>query len=83
MIQRHALDRDGMTELVTDAEVLRKLEPNYELLKAMLSFKGLMQGEVWNWPARSSGRSSRNCAAVSGAGSPGAGEGSTSSVTAA
>jgi hypothetical protein len=46
IIQRHALDRYGMTELVTDAEVLKKLEPNYELLKAVLSFKGLMQGEV-------------------------------------
>jgi predicted metal-dependent peptidase len=32
--------------LVTDAEVLKKLEPSYELLKAVLSFKGLMQGEV-------------------------------------
>ena len=46
IIQRHALDRYGMTELVTDAEVLKKLEPSYELLKAVLSFKGMMQGEV-------------------------------------
>jgi Mg-chelatase subunit ChlD len=46
IIQKHALDRYGMTELVTDAEVLRKLEPSYELLKAVLSFKGLMKGEV-------------------------------------
>ena len=46
IIQKHALDRYGMTELVTDAEVLKKLEPNYELLKAILSFKGMMQGEV-------------------------------------
>ena len=46
IIQRHALDRYGLTELVTDAEVLRKLEPSYDLLKAVLSFKGLMQGEV-------------------------------------
>jgi Mg-chelatase subunit ChlD len=35
-----------MTELVTDAEVLRKLEPNYELLKAVLTFRHLMKGEV-------------------------------------
>jgi Mg-chelatase subunit ChlD len=35
-----------MTELVTDAEVLKKLEPNYELLKSVLNFKGLMKGEV-------------------------------------
>jgi Mg-chelatase subunit ChlD len=46
IIERHALDRYGMTELVTDAEVLRKLEPNYELLKAVLTFRHLMKGEV-------------------------------------
>jgi hypothetical protein len=46
IIQKHALDRYGMTELVTDAEVLKELEPNYELLKAILSFKGMMSGEV-------------------------------------
>lgn len=46
VIERHALDRYGMTELVTDAEVLKKLEPSYELLKAVLTFKGMMQGEV-------------------------------------
>ncbi|HEV3116501.1 MAG TPA: VWA domain-containing protein [Gemmataceae bacterium] len=46
IIERHALDRYGMTELVTDEEVLQKLEPNYELLKAVLSFKHLMQGKV-------------------------------------
>ncbi|HEV3022136.1 MAG TPA: VWA domain-containing protein, partial [Pirellulales bacterium] len=46
IIQRHALDRYGMTELDTDPEVLAKLEPSYELLKTVLSFKGLMKGEV-------------------------------------
>ncbi len=46
IIQRHALDRYGMTELVTDPQVLEKLEPSYELLKAVLSFKGMMQGPV-------------------------------------
>jgi len=46
IIQRHALDRYGMTELVTDKEVLQKLEPSYELLKAVLAFKGMMAGEV-------------------------------------
>ena len=39
VIERHALDRYGMTELVTDAEMLRKLEPSYELLKAVLTFR--------------------------------------------
>ncbi len=46
VVERHALDRYGMTELVTDREVLEKLEPNYELLKAVLTFRGLMKGEV-------------------------------------
>jgi Mg-chelatase subunit ChlD len=46
IIERHALDRYGMTELVTDEEVLRKLEPNYELLKAVLTFRHMMQGPV-------------------------------------
>ena len=46
IVEKHALERYGMTELVTDPEVLRKLEPNYELLKNVLTFKGLMQGEV-------------------------------------
>jgi Mg-chelatase subunit ChlD len=46
VITRHALDRYGMTELVTDPETLRRLEPNYELLKALLTFRGLMKGDV-------------------------------------
>jgi Mg-chelatase subunit ChlD len=39
-IQGHALDRFGMTELLNDAEVLRTLEPNVDLLKALVAFKG-------------------------------------------
>jgi Mg-chelatase subunit ChlD len=46
IVEKHALDRYGMTELVTDADVLRKLEPNYELLKSVLTFRGMMKGEV-------------------------------------
>lgn len=46
VITRHALDRYGLTELVTDPETLRRLEPNYELLKALLTFRGLMKGEA-------------------------------------
>ncbi len=46
VITRHALERYGMTELVTDADTLRRLEPSYDLLKAVLTFRGLMQGEV-------------------------------------
>ena len=46
IVEKHALERYGMTELVTDPEVLKKLEPNYELLKNVLTFKGMMKGEV-------------------------------------
>jgi Mg-chelatase subunit ChlD len=46
VIERHALERYGMTELVTDEEVLSKLEPSYELLKAVLTFRHLMSGNV-------------------------------------
>src|SRR5205814_4390337 len=46
VVEKHALERYGMTELVTDADVLLKLEPNYELLKSVLTFKGMMKGEV-------------------------------------
>lgn len=44
VVEKHALDRYGLTELVTDPEVLEKLEPNYELLKAVLTFRGMMKG---------------------------------------
>ncbi len=46
VIERHALERYGMTELVTDEETLRKMEPSYELLKAVLSFRHLMAPNV-------------------------------------
>ncbi len=46
ILERHALENYGMTELLTDREVLRKLEPNQELLKTILQLKHLMKGEV-------------------------------------
>ncbi len=46
VLERHALDRYGMTELLTDREVLEKLEPNQELLKTILQLKHLMKGDV-------------------------------------
>ncbi len=46
VLERHALERYGMTELVTDADVLKKMEPSYELLKAVLSFRHLMAPQV-------------------------------------
>lgn len=46
IMERHALEKYGMTELLTDPEVLRKLEPNQELLKTILELKYMMKGEV-------------------------------------
>ena len=46
ILERHALDNYGMMELLTDKEVLEKLEPNQELLKIILQLKHLMKGEV-------------------------------------
>ncbi len=46
VMERHALEKYNMTELLTDPEVLRKLEPNRELLKTILELKHMMKGEV-------------------------------------
>jgi Mg-chelatase subunit ChlD len=45
-ITHHALDRYGMSELVQDPKVLASLEPSTELLGAVLSLKGQVQGTV-------------------------------------
>ena len=46
VVERHALERYGLTELVADPQVLERLEPNYTLLRTILTFKGMMRGEV-------------------------------------
>ncbi len=46
IIEHHALDRYGMADLVTDPQVLERLEPSYDLLKTLLTFKSMMRGEV-------------------------------------
>ncbi|MBX2798719.1 MAG: VWA domain-containing protein [Myxococcales bacterium] len=46
VIERDALARYGMTELVTDPEVLGSLEPSVDLVKAILQFKHLMTPPV-------------------------------------
>jgi len=43
---KHALNRYGLTGLLTDPDVLAGLEPNMDLLKAMLTFKGHMKGRT-------------------------------------
>ncbi|MBD5396138.1 MAG: VWA domain-containing protein [Lachnospiraceae bacterium] len=46
ILERQALDHYGMKELLTDKEVLEKLELNQELLKTILQLKHLMKGDV-------------------------------------
>ncbi|MBU1431824.1 VWA domain-containing protein [Myxococcota bacterium] len=46
VIEKDALSRYGLTELVTDARVLREAIPNEALLKAIIQFKHLMNPEV-------------------------------------
>ena len=46
VIEKHALDRYGLTELVTDPKTLEKLEPNQQLLRTLLTLKGHLKGQV-------------------------------------
>jgi Mg-chelatase subunit ChlD len=46
VVEKHALDRYGMTELLTDAETVERLEPSTDLLRALLSFRGHLKGPV-------------------------------------
>ena len=46
IIEKHALDRYGLTELVTDPRTLERLEPNQQLLRTLLTLRGHLHGEV-------------------------------------
>lgn len=46
ILEKQALDRYGLTELLTDKKLLQSLEPNMNLLKNILQFKGRMKGDV-------------------------------------
>jgi Mg-chelatase subunit ChlD len=46
VIEKHALDRYGMMELISDKEVLERLEPNMDLLRMILQFRGHIKGDV-------------------------------------
>lgn len=46
ILQRHALDRYHLTGLLTDPEVLEKMEPDEALLETILSLKDRMKGPV-------------------------------------
>ncbi len=45
-IEKHALDRYGLTELLTDERTLERLEPNQQLLKTLLAVRGHLKGNV-------------------------------------
>jgi Mg-chelatase subunit ChlD len=45
-IQGHAVERFGMAELLASPEALRKLEPNLDLMKVLLSFRGRADQKV-------------------------------------
>jgi hypothetical protein len=46
VVEKHALDRYGLTELVTDPRTLERLEPNIELLRVLLTLRGQLTGPV-------------------------------------
>lgn len=46
VMQRHALEEFGMTELLTDKKVLDNMKPDMQLLKTVMQLKHLMRGEV-------------------------------------
>lgn len=46
VLEKQALERYGLSELLTDRKLLESLEPNMNLLKNIMQFKGRMKGEV-------------------------------------
>ena len=46
VLQRHALDRYQLTELLSDRAVLERMEPNQALLETVLGLKHMMKGPV-------------------------------------
>ena len=46
ILQRHALERYQLTELLADQEILERMEPNQALLETVLSLKHMMKGPV-------------------------------------
>ena len=46
VLEKHALEEFGMTELLADKQVLEQITPDMNLLKTILQLKHLMKGEV-------------------------------------
>ncbi|WPP39652.1 VWA domain-containing protein [Paenibacillus hunanensis] len=46
ILEKQALDRYGLSEILFDKKVLESMEPNMALLKNIMQFKGRMKGEI-------------------------------------
>jgi Mg-chelatase subunit ChlD len=46
IVEKHALDRYGLTELVKDPATLERLEPNTDLLRVLLTLRGQLKTPV-------------------------------------
>ena len=46
VIEKHALERYGLTELVTDPRALERMQPNQQLLRTLLALRSHLRGEV-------------------------------------
>ena len=46
IMQTQALEKYNLTEMLTDEDILKEMEPNMELLKNILTFKDMMNGNV-------------------------------------
>ncbi|WP_300369079.1 VWA domain-containing protein [Brachyspira sp.] len=46
IMQTQALEKYNLTEMLTDENILKEMEPNMELLKNILTFKDMMNGNV-------------------------------------
>lgn len=46
ILEKQALEHFNLTEMLTDKEILEKMEPNTELLKTILQFKHMMKDDV-------------------------------------
>ena len=46
ILEKQALDHFGLTELLTDKQVLSKMQPNMDLLKTVMQYKHLMKSDV-------------------------------------
>lgn len=46
ILEKQAIEHFNLTEMLTDKEVLKKMEPNTDLLKIILQFKHMMESDV-------------------------------------